>query len=30
MGKPKRNRRFRAIAQAILQALAFKHLPSNT
>jgi hypothetical protein len=26
MGKPNRNRRFRAIAQAILQALAFKHL----
>jgi len=26
MGKPNRKRRFRAIAQAILQALAFKHL----
>jgi hypothetical protein len=26
MGKPNRNRRFRAIAQAILQTLAFKHL----
>jgi hypothetical protein len=30
MGKPNRERRFRTIAQALLQALAFKHLPSNT
>jgi hypothetical protein len=30
MGKPNRKRRFRAMAQALLQALVFKTLPSNT